>query len=265
MVVRPFWIVMRQSSNKLAASLSSLTAGRPPLQVTFDRNSIFRRLPKSRSAADRPKVDRSVLVELRAGIMGRSAAGAQTKKERQPRPLREPPPRGTKEQHMASAPDGARLKCCFFGSRARRLRLAVFSKAALNARAFADCQLPAGLACNRLHVTSLCSRGRPPCGSAIPGTHAPASAHESTRSFSGFPQPAAIFQPRSTISQPEIGAAGEIPAVVGAACASLRHRESLDRDSDAAPFLSGGGSIVIDGSGWSIGRPNVSTGCRKLN
>jgi len=184
------------------------------------------------------------------------------KKERQPRPLREPPPRGTKEQHMASAPDGARLKCCFFGSRARRLRLAVFSKAALNARAFADCQLPAGLACNRLHVTSLCSRGRPPCGPAIPGTHAPASAHESTRSFSSFLQPATKFQSRSRevrSSCRKRGRRREIPARVGAACSSLRHRESLDLGSEAEPFLSCGGSIVMDGSGWS---DLAARGCR---
>jgi len=57
----------------------------------------------------------------------------------------------------------------------------------------------------------------------------------------------------------------EIPTVVGATCSSPRHRESLDRDSDAVPFLSRGGSIVIVGSGWSIGRPNVSSGRRKLN
>jgi len=53
--------------------------------------------------------------------------------------------------------------------------------------------------------------------------------------------------------------------VAGATRSSVLHRDALDWGSDVEPFLSGGGSIVIDGSGWSIGRPNVSSGRRKPN
>ena len=87
-----------------------------------------------------------------------------------------------------------------------------------------------------------------------------------------LPGRSAIFHNRRAFSSHEARSAsrksvqpGEIPTVVGATCSGLRHRESLDRDSDAEPFLSCGGSIVMDGSGWSIGRPNVSSGRRKLN
>lgn len=136
-----------------------------PQELTKSRNSTFPadgenlgiRCPALRFRRDLGRIIRQ----------GRKQKGAE------PRPLREPPPRGTKEQHMASAPDGARLKCCLFGSRAQGLRLAVFSKAALNAHAsirIVGCR--PNSAGNRLCV-KFCSGRRPPHAGAVSEADAP--------------------------------------------------------------------------------------------
>ena len=63
-----------------------------------------------------------------------SRSHRRTKKESvEPRPLREPRPKGAQEQHMADAPiSGASTKHCLLCSRAKWLRLVVFSEAKLD-------------------------------------------------------------------------------------------------------------------------------------
>jgi len=75
------------------------------------------------------------------------------------------------------------------------LRLAVFSKAALNARAFSDCRLPTKRAGNRLRVKSPASRHHPPRGFTIPGAGASRSDNKSNPSPRGLPQPEATLWP----------------------------------------------------------------------
>jgi len=92
---------------------------------------IFRRLPKSRSAADRPKADGSVPVERRAGIVGQRSGRGANKKERQTKAAPRTPTKGHTKQHKAGAPDGAlRPSTAFVCSRAVALRLVVFEEAA---------------------------------------------------------------------------------------------------------------------------------------
>ena len=96
---------------------------------------------------------------------------------------------------MASAPGGARLKCCFCRSRARGLRLAVFSQAALDALRvirIVSCR-PVWQATAYVSLHFSC-RVYPPRIRLAPEATSPNSAHQSSQSPNRFPDPGRIFQ-----------------------------------------------------------------------